>query len=875
MNTKRRFANLFLIMITVVFLITGIILFMMYEATLRDSRFDLTETLENQVSIIQTAYSISKNKDQIIQLIHNSQQKYLGIGKTGEFTLAEKRNDSIVFLLAHRNISFSKLKSVAFDSNIAMPMRMALSGQTGTSVGRDYRNKKVLAAYIFIDELGWGAVEKIDLEEIQKPFISTLILIITLSFILVVIGSLMFIRITNPIIKELKDSEEKYRLLVEGQADLIVKSDREGNLLYISPSYCEKIGIPENELIGKKYMPLVHPDDLEYTLKAQESLWLPPHTSYTEIRVKIKDSWQWIAWSNRAILDNYGNVNEIVGVGRDISRQKESEIALRDSEERFRRIFEEGPLGMAISGEDFIFKKTNAAFQKMIGYSEKELCSLSFKDITHPDHILADTEAVKKLFRGELPIYHTEKRYNRKDGQTVWGASTLTAIFDKNKKFLYCLVMIENITARKNAEMTLLQQRHEVEKKNEEYLKLNEELNISVEKIQNINYELLKAKEKAEESDRLKMVFLSNISHEIRTPMNAIMGFSELLEKADITSEKQEKFTQIIRKRSTDLLTIINDILDISKIDAGQLSIFEAPCNLKDILKELQDYYDARIKLNNGKNVVFKVDDQLKNNEHNIKTDIIRLNQVITNLVDNAIKFTDKGSISLGCQLKDGAELYFYVKDSGIGIPKNKHEMIFERFRQVEESHKRQYGGTGLGLPICKGIVELMGGRIWLESDINQGSTFYFTLPYKPIFNNEQPDDLSIVKDYNWQNKSVLIIEDDRLSITYFKEILTKTKSKCLFANNGNEALTLFNSDSKIDVVLMDIRLPDIDGFELTKRFKSINPDVVIIAQTAYASEDDRIRCLEAGCDDYISKPINRDNLFLLLDKYFCQRSQV
>jgi len=979
-------------MIFVVLIITTITVLLIYKTTLNGVRFNLIETLDNQVSIIQTIYSVEKDKTHILEILHKSQKKYGGLGKTGEFTIAEKRNDSIFFLLIHRNTLSDSLKSIPFGRDFAIPMNYALNGKKGTIIGKDYRGRKVYAAYTFINEPGWGAVEKIDMEEIQQPFKLTILISISVSIILAIIGSLLFFKITKPLLYIIEDNEEKYRLLSEEQSDLVAKVDKEGKLLFVNPSYCDRLGIQKNELLGTKYMALIHPDDQEMTLKAQEGLIHGLHTSYIEIRVKIKNGWQWVAWNTKAIMDKFGNIQEIVGIGRDITKQKDSELAMKESEELFRRIFEESPMGMAIAGRDLHFNKTNEAFRKMIGYSEEEIPSITVKDITHPDTMSSDMEAIHKLFKGEIKIYKTEKRYIRKDNRIVLGATTASSVFDKNDNFLYFLVMIEDITKRKfaeielinrekqlnliadnipvfiahidsdlnylyvnqnyanwlkktkeevigkkisdlffsyleeglplqiqrvlqgniiqyefrdidqngvehyytiylvpqieeekviafftlinditpvkKAEQTLLLKQIEVQQKNDEYHSLYENLRESVEKIQTINYELLKAKERAEESDRLKMVFLSNISHEIRTPMNAIMGFSELLEKSDITAEKQEKFTQIIRRRSADLLTIINDILDISKIDAGQFAIFENTGNVNEMFNDLYQYYDARSKISDRLDVTFHLEIGINSKQQFINADFGRLKQIIMNLVDNAIKFTEQGTIELGCQLKSENQIEFYVKDTGIGIPESKHEIIFERFRQVEESHKRRFGGTGLGLPICKGIVELMGGKIWFESEIDKGSTFYFTIPFKPVFKSSPELETPFEQIFNWSKKCILVVEDDRLSASFFSEILQKTKVKYLFAENGKQAISIFNSNSNIDLVLMDIRLPDIDGFEITKTFKSIKPEVKIIAQTAYAGEDDKMKCLEAGCDDYISKPINRDHLFQIIQKH-------
>ncbi|MFO7658381.1 MAG: PAS domain S-box protein [Bacteroidales bacterium] len=377
----------------------------------------------------------------------------------------------------------------------------------------------------------------------------------------------------------------------------------------------------------------------------------------------------------------------------------------------------------------------------------------------------------------------------------------------------------------------------------------------------NAGEELLKAKEKAEESDRLKTAFLQNISHEIRTPMNAIVGFSELLLRNYNDKEKLEQFSEIINQRCNDLLDIINEILDIAKIESGQLSEHLVSCNLNTVFENLKEFFDNYRKKISKQHIDFLIDIEEILNNAEILTDATKLKQILINLINNAFKFTNEGIIKAGCRFTNENELIFFVQDTGIGIPAEKHDFIFERFTQVEYEMSRNYGGTGLGLPIVKGLVGLLGGRIWLESVPGKGSTFYFTLPYrvpeKTIPLAYQTYSAESLKNITG---TVLVVEDDLYNSQYLKEVLRKTGLKLLFASYGKDAVEAAMK-YKIDLILMDIRLPDIDGYMVTREIKKLRKEIKIIAQTAYAAPGDDKKAFEAGCDDYISKPINKNQL--------------
>jgi signal transduction histidine kinase/CheY-like chemotaxis protein len=380
---------------------------------------------------------------------------------------------------------------------------------------------------------------------------------------------------------------------------------------------------------------------------------------------------------------------------------------------------------------------------------------------------------------------------------------------------------------------------------------------------------LLKAKDKAEENDRLKTAFLHNISHEIRTPMNAIIGFSELLVENYNNKPKLEKYSEIIIQRCEDLLVIINGILDIAKIESGQFPVNIEECNLDKLFEELTMFFNEYQKRIEKQEINFKLQAICNQSENVIITDKVKLKQIFINLINNAFKFTDKGKIEGGCKLDKNNKLLFYVSDTGIGIPAEKQKQIFERFYQIPITRiDRLNEGNGLGLSIVKGFIELLGGEIWLESEVGVGTTIYFLIQYKTsqIIQHEPLINVAPVV-YHFQNKTILIVEDDLYNADYIKEILSATGINILHTRYGNEAIQIAESQNP-DLILMDILLPDISGYEATQKIKQHNPNIKIIVQTAYAAQEDKQDAIDAGCVDYISKPLKRNILLSMLSKY-------
>ncbi len=392
--------------------------------------------------------------------------------------------------------------------------------------------------------------------------------------------------------------------------------------------------------------------------------------------------------------------------------------------------------------------------------------------------------------------------------------------------------------------------------------------NLMLDKLEKYYNDLEIAKEKAEESDRLKTAFLANMSHEIRTPLNAIIGFSTLLSRETTPIEKRKEYVSHIKKGSKSLISLIDDIFDISEIEAGEIPIEKSKFNINEMFSELYHTFFEELKRTDNSEIELRYLIENQDESFIIVTDELRLKQILIYLLGNAIKFTDNGFIEFGYTFYDTNNILFYVKDSGIGVPKNQQEIIFERFRKLERNENKLYRGVGLGLAISKKLVELMGGKIWVSSEIDIGSTFFFTLPLK-YYKDFDINEIQIQqRNFYWGNKKVLIVEDEDLNYNFITEALKDSGLNIYRANNGLEALQLCEKKNKYDLILIDIKTPRMNGIIASQKIKEIYPAVPIIANTAYAMKGDREKILNSGCDDYISKPIIVEELFQVIDKY-------
>jgi PAS domain S-box-containing protein len=374
---------------------------------------------------------------------------------------------------------------------------------------------------------------------------------------------------------------------------------------------------------------------------------------------------------------------------------------------------------------------------------------------------------------------------------------------------------------------------------------------------------------KAQTADKLKSSFLANMSHEIRTPMNSIIGFSNLLSSEEIPENQKTEFATYIKSSGELLLKLIDDIIDIAKIEAGEIKIDKKECNILNMFRELQHTFKEIINKSAKKHlrIIFNPPDS---DELIIKTDPFRLKQILSNLINNAIKFTDAGYIEFGYKINNEKTIEFFVKDTGIGLTRDEISIIFERFKRTVSSEEKNIVGTGLGLAISKNLVELLGGDMWVDSHPGLGTTFYFTLPYLKITRAKEQFayDEDIFQDYKWENKTILVVEDDNNSFSLIKETLKKTKAKIIRAKNGEIAIDICKSNIDIDIVLMDIQLPKMNGYDATREIKKFRKSLPVIAQTAFAMAGDKEKSILAGCDDYISKPISISKLLPKINQF-------
>ena len=460
-------------------------------------------------------------------------------------------------------------------------------------------------------------------------------------------------------------------------------------------------------------------------------------------------------------------------------------------------------------------------------------------------------------------LYHNKEKEKRAAELDIANKEIALQNIEREKKAAE--LIIAQIKAEENQEKAKLTER---------LIIANRELEIQIAEKEKQATELFIAKNKAEENDKLKSAFLANMSHEIRTPMNGILGFTELLKNPHLTGEMQQKYIGLIESGGARMLNLINDLINISKLESGQTKLMISAFNILEQCEQIYSFFKPEV---DKKGMLMFFNNGLDDQETLIKTDHIKIDAILSNLIKNAIKYSDEGSIEFGYHLRtenEPAELLFYVKDTGLGISNDKKESIFDRFVQSDNSHERAYQGAGLGLAIAKGYVELLGGEIWVESELGQGSTFFFTIPYERAIgeNTIVKKNVEITEPEQFiRNIKILIVEDDESSAMLLKNSVENFSSDILVAENGLDAISLCRNNPDIDLIFMDTQMPLMNGNEATREIRLFNKGVVIIAQSAHVYDDDKEIALEAGCNDFITKPIYRGIMRKLVNKYFSQ----
>ena len=639
-------------------------------------------------------------------------------------------------------------------------------------------------------------------------------------------------RLINKLEKKMLDlekSQEFFKSVFESASDTIVIADSEGKILDINNAGLTLFGYSRDEIIGQ-HMSLLAPEDLhieqqEFIKKVKETKSIRNFITYR----KGKDKRLFPVEMSATIMHNkVGDELGFISIIRDITERKRAEGEIT----RLYKAISQTPTPIALTDLDGYFIYVNPRICELSGYSKEELIGNHSRILKSGKHApefyknLWDTITSGKTWKGEFIN-------KKKNGELYLIDANIAPVINEQGIITHYIKVSKDITAQR--------------------------------KMQD---DLVLAKKKAEESNRLKTAFLNNMSHEIRTPMNGILGFAQLLKEPNLTFGEQQKFLGFMEKSGERMLNIISAIVSISKIESGQM---EVSVSKTDVNKQIEKIHSAFKPEVDRKGIQFSVNAALSSTESIINTDSEKLFSIMTNLVGNAVKFTHSGSIEFGYK-KKGENLEFFVKDTGDGIADEKKEIIFIRFRQGSESNTRAYEGAGLGLSISKAYVEMLGGKIWVESELGKGSIFYFTLPY-----NAEPEAKIVTEEIvsadkeEIQNKKlkILIVEDDEAS-EQFLSLAVGTFDKDVFkARNGIEAIEVCRNNPGIDLVLMDIRMPDMDGYEATRKIRQFNKKVVIIAQTAFGLSGDREKAIKAGCNDYIAKPINKDELQVLIQKYF------
>ena len=636
---------------------------------------------------------------------------------------------------------------------------------------------------------------------------------------------------THNDITESKQNEAIFKDIIEKNPMSIQILDMQGYPIQINSAHTKLFGVqpPKNYSILNDSQLLTKGFDkfFEQILKGEVVYFPDTYYNVHELDAAFPDSPVWVKALGFTLNDNNGNPNKMVLMHENITDRKNAEALLNE-------IIENNPMSIQVVDKAGYTLRVNPAFNKLFGSVPPTDFSI-FDDLSSKSIELQNL--VSKVKNGEI-IHLPDINFNPHDvtedapDNPLWIRALIFPLKingDKPERYVF---MHENISERKAAEQ-----------------------------------ELIKAKEQAEESDRLKSAFLANMSHEIRTPMNGILGFSELLKEPGLSGEQQQEYIRIIEKSGTRMLNIINDIVDISKIEAGLVKLAIRESNINEQIEYIYTFFKPEVEAK-GMKLLFS--NSLTAKYSVINTDREKLYAILTNLVKNAVKYTENGSIEFGYTVEKSF-IQFYVKDTGIGIPEDRQLAIFERFIQADIADKMARQGAGLGLSISKAYVEMLGGKIWVESEEGVGSTFYFTLPYNPSSANDAFNQQFKLTSENIQIRKlkILIAEDDEVSEMLIKIVIENFAKEILTVKSGLEAIEICRHHTDIDLILMDIQLPRMSGYEATRQIREFNKDVVILAQTAFGLSGDREKAIEAGCNDYVTKPINNQKLLALIQQYF------
>lgn len=764
-------------------------------------------------------FSENREKIAVVQIdinpynqLYSLMQSMPNSGKSGEVLVVKEIGNNVLFLNELRFKENSALRFRLSMNSKELPAVRALMGIETVAEGIDYRGKKVLAATRRIPGTDWGMVVKFDVDEIYGELKTISMLVTGMVILLLLASSLGFtfaqgrrklIQYTTRIkdLSTIQRLSHVYKLLVSVER-AIVNSGNKDKLLN---EVC-RIVVGEKDYIYC-WVGFISNRSGFLSIAAHSA----PDPEYADISRIIKEN----------VCESSIPALQAIAAGKSfVSNNVWDDPNMEEWRAKGLAATVKSIAVLPIQQKD---KPPGALFF----YADR------------PFHFIDDEIELLDRLCKDLSYALDKIELERKDKRAR------EVLLEKDRK--------------------LMQQNTELIQLNEKYVCANEELRKLNDRLGKINTELEKARKNAEESNQLKSRFLANMSHEIRTPMNAIIGFSELMQDPFLDHNARTEYAQIIIDRSHDLLHIINDILDISKIDSHTVTLYIDNLDVEGFLTELHLIYLNKLKQVDSTHINLTC--KKPKGSLMISSDELKLRQIFTNLLDNAVKFTEAGEISFGYHSHNDERITFYVSDTGIGIPAEYQSRIFDIFTQADHKTRRNYGGTGLGLAICKGNAHLLGGDICVESQPERGSKFYFSVKFNMGSPPEKPKESKrIPSDKTLTARVILLVDDDIYSIEYMKYLLSKTGAVLRVATNGKELEEYYRKLKEIDLVLMDIRLSDANGMDLMKQLKQLRKDLPVIAQTAFALEDDRIKYLEAGFDGYISKPFTRADILNVMN---------
>lgn len=663
--------------------------------------------------------------------------------------------------------------------------------------------------------------------------------------------------------QQIHKNEEKYKTLVNNthESIYVVQDHR---LVFANLAACRTVGLNEKDLIGRPVADFIPVEDQELSRQIYDDLVQGKLRSNVSERRLITPSGELkdhlinsvrIDWEGKPSTLNFAT--EITGI-------KTAAERLASERKLLRTVIDHLPDAVYMKDAQGRKLLANKADIANVGLPESQIIGRTDAEVFPPDVALNfRTDDDKVLLHGEM-IEGREEVISTENGKKRWLLTSKIPLFDDKGQVTGLVGIGRDITFQKDHEASLLKQNLEYQQLNEEHHATNEELNRSLSEIQSINSKLREAKKRSEESDQLKMAFLSNISHEIRTPLNGIIGFAEQLENASLSVSERIVYSKLIYESGQRLTAVINDIVDISLLQTQQAKLSPQPVDLVEVVSiVLLKFTESARQVGLTLTADISAVDSLFT-----VADGQRLTQILAKLLDNALKFTPSGGVRIGLRPDSGNAL-FYVKDTGIGISPEMQEAIFSPFRQADSNSWKNYGGQGLGLSIVRGFVELMGGRIWFTSRMGEGSTFWISIPLRteePV--RAIPASGPVFKVRNDEVITILAAEDEMSNYVYLETILSKGPYRLIHALNGAEAIDLFKSNPQTSLILMDIKMPVMDGFKAFQVIKAFNPSIPVVALTAFAMADEAARIKEAGFDGYLTKPYRRADLLNIIGRF-------